>query len=327
MVTTEDAPRRRSALARVAWWASAVSLAAVLVPVVARATGWEAGPLMVVVSLMPWVTAACAVPLVLAVMARSVTLTASAVAASALCVAWIAPLFIADGSGSEEVVLRVATVNLKVGHADAAEVVELVENEQIDLLVVQELTPASIDGLKQAGLDDDLKYSAVLSASGASGTGMWSRSPIVSSEALEGFASHTVRAEITVKGDPLAVYAVHPWPPGVRGHEQWSADYAALGELLAGEQGAVLVAGDFNATRDHAPFRRLEALGYESATDQAGAGFLPTFPEGSRLPPVVAIDHVLTRDANLVATSAQTVTIDGTDHRALVVTYAATRAT
>ena len=91
--------------------------------------------------------------------------------------------------------------------------------------------------------------------------------------------------------------------------------------ILSPTKGPVIVAGDFNATRDQRPFRDLEALGFVDAADQAGAGFVPTFPDG-RLPmPVVAIDHVMVRDSRLSAVSVTSVVVPGADHRALVVTY------
>jgi endonuclease/exonuclease/phosphatase (EEP) superfamily protein YafD len=48
-----------------------------------------------------------------------------------------------------------------------------------------------------------------------------------------------------------------------------------------------------------------------------------TFPQGRGPFPFVAIDHVLVRDAPWQASGTETVVMDGTDHRALVVTYSA----
>ena len=76
--------------------------------------------------------------------------------------------------------------------------------------------------------------------------------------------------------------------------------------------GAVIVAGDLNATMDMAPFRRLLDAGYRTATEQAGAGLGRTFPGGRRIPPAIGSDHVLVR--NCVATSARTVGLPGSDH-------------
>lgn len=83
-------------------------------------------------------------------------------------------------------------------------------------------------------------------------------------------------------------------------------------------QGAVIVAGDFNSTPDMRQFRDLLTNGYRDAVEQTGAGFAPTFPSNKWFPPVLVIDHVLTRNA--AASSIQTVDIPGSDHRALLAT-------
>ncbi len=77
-----------------------------------------------------------------------------------------------------------------------------------------------------------------------------------------------------------------------------------------------LIGGDFNATLDTVQFRRILAQGFSDAADQAGAGFTPTWPADRWFPPLITIDHVLTRDA--VARSVDSVEIPGSDHRALV---------
>jgi endonuclease/exonuclease/phosphatase (EEP) superfamily protein YafD len=97
-----------------------------------------------------------------------------------------------------------------------------------------------------------------------------------------------------------------------------------LSEL--GEQagaGSVIVAADLNSTTGMRPFRALLRNGYRDAAEQSGAGIKPTFPAASRLPPFLAIDHILTR--NCTATSLCTVKIPGSDHRGLVVTIAIPR--
>ena len=52
--------------------------------------------------------------------------------------------------------------------------------------------------------------------------------------------------------------------------------------------------------------------------EQTGAGFAPTFPSHSWHPALITIDHVLTRGS--IASSIRTVTVPGTDHRALLAT-------
>jgi endonuclease/exonuclease/phosphatase (EEP) superfamily protein YafD len=83
---------------------------------------------------------------------------------------------------------------------------------------------------------------------------------------------------------------------------------------------AAIVAGDFNSTPDMRQFRDLLTDGYRDAVQQTGAGFAPTFPSRWWHPPLITIDHVLTRNA--AATSIRTVFIPGSDHRAVLATVA-----
>lgn len=86
-----------------------------------------------------------------------------------------------------------------------------------------------------------------------------------------------------------------------------------------------MMVGDFNATRDHATFRRLLDTGLEDSARQANSGWQPTWPVatsrpvlGIRLPfALVTIDHVLVT-AGFAALSTQTHTVAGSDHVALL---------
>jgi len=82
--------------------------------------------------------------------------------------------------------------------------------------------------------------------------------------------------------------------------------------------GAVIVGGDYNSTPDMRQFRDLLTNGYHDAVEQTGSGFASTFPADTWYPPVITIDHVLTRNA--VASSIKTVDIPGSDHRSLLAT-------
>jgi endonuclease/exonuclease/phosphatase family metal-dependent hydrolase len=103
-----------------------------------------------------------------------------------------------------------------------------------------------------------------------------------------------------------------PWSPGATA--RWRSQLSALPAPGAGPH---ILAGDFNATLDHAQFRRLLRRGYVDAASQAGNGLSPTWgPQPSRRPTLLAIDHVLIdRRSTVVTTSAHWLT--GTDHRAL----------
>lgn len=319
---TEEISRERSGARRALRALAGLALVGVTVPVLARLTGIEAGPLAVLVALMPWVTAAALLTVLLAALARAPWLLAASAVVAALCVAWLVPLFVAEGGTEDGERLTVATINMTFGGADAAEVVELVRDHEVDVLSVQELTPDAVTALRAAGLDDALPYSEVHAELGFTGTAVWSGLPIVSGEAVDGLTSRTVVARVEAEFGELAVVAPHPAAPGPFDHERWRRDLDTLEGMLAGLDGAVVVAGDFNTTRDHRAFRDIQARGYVDAADQAGAGFAPTFPQGRELFPVAAIDHVMVRDAPLTAVNLRAVAIEGADHRALVVGYA-----
>jgi endonuclease/exonuclease/phosphatase (EEP) superfamily protein YafD len=74
----------------------------------------------------------------------------------------------------------------------------------------------------------------------------------------------------------------------------------------------VIVAGDFNATVDMKPFRRLLHNGFRDAAEQSGAGLVATYPADSAIPPLIGIDHILT--FNSTARDARSVRIPGSDH-------------
>jgi len=95
---------------------------------------------------------------------------------------------------------------------------------------------------------------------------------------------------------------------------RWRSELAALPP--AGDPPVVL-AGDFNATLDHAQFRRFLRLGHVDAASQVGKGLVPTWgPEPRGRPALLAFDHVLVDPrCAVLATSAHRV--PGSDHKAL----------
>nr|WP_052423130.1 endonuclease/exonuclease/phosphatase family protein [Nonomuraea candida] len=127
---------------------------------------------------------------------------------------------------------------------------------------------------------------------------------------------HMPVAEVVLPGGPaVEVVVVHPVAPVPRTVPRWEAGIAALPPASGAGPPRVL-AGDFNATLDHAVFRRLLDTGYTDAAASTGQGLTPTWPYGRALPPLVAIDHVLT-DARGTAVGVRVFDVPGSDHRAL----------
>jgi endonuclease/exonuclease/phosphatase (EEP) superfamily protein YafD len=257
--------------------------------------------LMTAVALRRWGTAAVAGVLTAAVAAIQV------------------PANIGDGTptGSRLVVLQ---ANLRVGSADPAALVGIVRSRQVELLATEELTDQAQDGLVAAGLPELLpyRYTAPL-LEGGGGLGIWSRYPLSTGRNLPHFELGVLTARVAVPGRPITFVAAHLLPPYPYPARKWRSEIARLRWTLAGLRGdqPVVVAGDFNATTDHAQFRQLLGHGYRDAAGQAGAGYLPTYPTDRWYGPVIGIDHVLLRHAT--AADARTLDLPGSDHRALVV--------
>jgi hypothetical protein len=217
--------------------------------------------------------------------------------------------------------LRVATVSLRLGLVAPGPVLDLVRRHRVDVLAVQELTPRAEAALRGAGIDVLLPNAHVLparagrvpSASGA----VWSRLPVSDrSEVRGGFEQPTVR--LCVGGGPgVELTSVHTVPPAasptaVRG---WTRDLAAL-PRPAPDVLRVL-AGDFNATFDHAALRAVLDLGYDDAARVTGQGLAWTWrPLRLRFPRLV-LDHVLV-DPRIGVASVDVVPVSGSDHRAVI---------
>ena len=310
------ARRRRRALAAALPWTAWALL---------RATGTERGyPLVPAMSFTPYAAASSLLPLAVAVRAGARTAAALSAGSGAFLTAAVltrrrAPRPPAPAGGPR---LRVATVSLRKGLVAAAPVVDLVRRFAVDVLSVQELTPQAEKALRDAGIEELLPWAHVIPAgpgvvASASGA-VWSRHPAAGAAAVPGlFEQPTVR--LTVPGGrEVELTAVHTAPPATsrRAVRDWSADLAALPspdpDVLR------VLAGDFNATYDHAALRAVLRAGWADAAQRAGRGLSWTW-RPLRLPgPRLVIDHVLI-DPRIGVGAVGLAPVAGSDHRAVVV--------
>ena len=213
-------------------------------------------------------------------------------------------------------VMRLLAVNMYYGRADADAVVSLARERAVDVLAISEMTPEAAAALESAGLSELLPHRHFQPGPGASGSGVASRHPLDALD-LTGrttFAQPSVALQI--EEQPVEVVAVHSMPP-VSDSDAWRSDLRSLPR--ADKQGAVrILAGDFNATLDHAEFRRLLNGGYVDAADLLGKGLATTWPSIGNWPPVT-LDHVLI-DSRAAVRNFQIIDVPGSDHRAVLVT-------
>ncbi|MEU5693448.1 endonuclease/exonuclease/phosphatase family protein [Actinosynnema sp. NPDC020468] len=214
--------------------------------------------------------------------------------------------------------LKVMSMNLLVGKADAEALVEQVRRHDVDVLALQELTPAMVADLDRAKLAQALPYRVFRDEPGGSGSGIASRYPVTARDLTPPSTLRQAGALVDLPGRDVEIVSVHPLPPVVpEGPEQWQRDLAGLpARTLTGP--IRVLAGDFNATLDHASLRRLLNTGYVDAADQVGDGLAPTWPADSPWwPPGVTIDHVLV-DNRCPVDTFEVVDVPGSDHRAIV---------
>ena len=213
-------------------------------------------------------------------------------------------------------VLRVLTVNLLCGRADVEAVVALVRQTGADVLFLQELTGDTVTRLKQAGLGDLMPQKAPEPRGGPRGSGIYSRFPLSDGPPL--VPVHAAQPTEVLKlpgGEMVELACVHPHPPRPpwsRGVARWRRELAVLpppGELPR------VLAGDFNATLDHAVFRSVLRLGYADAALQAGKALTPTWGPAGR-PALITIDHVLV-DRRCAVLASAVHAVPGSDHRAV----------
>ncbi|HEY0718275.1 MAG TPA: endonuclease/exonuclease/phosphatase family protein [Streptosporangiaceae bacterium] len=211
--------------------------------------------------------------------------------------------------------LRVITLNLCVGRADADATVSLVRRLAADVLFVQELTEDAVRRLKQAGLDDLMPHTQLELRGGPRGSGIYSRFPLSVGPSMAPAHAAQPTAQLTLPGgEAVDLICVHPSAPTPEqaGASRWRQELGALPP--PGPRSAV-VAGDFNATLDHAAFRGLLRLGYADSAQQTGSGLIPTWGLPGR-GAVLTLDHVLLNQGCTVLDYSVHV-VPGSDHRAV----------
>jgi endonuclease/exonuclease/phosphatase (EEP) superfamily protein YafD len=249
-------------------------------------------------------------------------LCAVVVALTTLHASWLAPFFVPDRRPVSSPPFTVMSLNVQAGRAASQQVWD--QAQQADIVILIEVTPASLRNLERLGWDRRFPYVVGDSQQGAHGTVIFSRLPMGTGS----LTNTTFDQRLTTVAVPgigtVTLMAVHPCNPYCGGN-RWAREHAVLTEVAAAHrEGPLIMAGDFNAVDDHGPMQALRRLGLESATEVAGAGWLPTWPADRGIPPLIPIDHVLI-NAQLTATAVRTFAVAHTDHLGVITTLAGAR--
>ncbi|MGC4939558.1 endonuclease/exonuclease/phosphatase family protein [Kribbella sp. DT2] len=118
----------------------------------------------------------------------------------------------------------------------------------------------------------------------------------------------------------LRLIAYHGYPPLPSEVTTWKQDLVVLRKWCSSDV-PTIVAGDFNATTDHADFRDALGKNCRSVGPAVGAGLQGTWPSDRPAFARTQIDHVVA-GAGVEPSRFKTYDIDGTDHRAVIAAVA-----
>lgn len=280
--------------------------------------------------------------LVLALFWRRWVLTVVCIAALALNGAWHIGYFVPtdrvssaaneaveSGVATSDSYARIMTLNTLNGNASAEEIVQVCREQNVEILCLQELPPSYIQELLDAGIGEVLPYYLVSDVatyvSNGGRNAIWTAAPMenISSNLLPIDTSSMAAGTVTIGSTLVRIVSVHPNSPVRGAQDLWDAGLATIGTLSEYNH-AYLIMGDFNSTWDHVRFRELIGDSFLDASESSGEGFHMTYPSNSKLPSIIEIDHIVySKNSGIVVSSLETVTISGTDHKALLATLEA----
>lgn len=268
-------------------------------------------PVAPALAFTPYVAAAVIVPVAVALVLRRWAVAAVALAAGLALAACVVPRGLGGPEPAPEgaAALTVMSVNVLQGNADPRAVMRLVREHGVDVLSLQESSPAWVHRLDAAGGAAWFRGRAVRAEDEA----------LLARAALRG-TGRPAEGDIAVAGgSTVRVAAVHPQPPVSRASwRAWHDELTALPTATDAPPGVTrILAGDFNATLDHPELRDVLGRGYRDAAATVGDGWSPTWPAGRRFPPEITIDHVLAGPGVRIVGFAVR-PIPGSDHRAVI---------
>lgn len=217
--------------------------------------------------------------------------------------------------------LTVVSANTYGGGAGPQDVAALVTDVGADLVALPETTPESAREVADLLARDGMAVQVFTNGDG--------HAPASSTALLVGAAlgeyeeRPTARGIAAVRADPVdgsgpAVVVVHPPAPTPGSTQAWARGLRTAAGLCDALPGGI-VAGDFNATLDHAPMRDLgRCRDAASAPGWRGAGAVGTWHAGMPAFLGAPIDHVLADADAWRVESVGIREVGESDHRAVV---------
>ncbi|MFG2514569.1 endonuclease/exonuclease/phosphatase family protein [Streptomyces sp. NPDC048584] len=298
-------------------WSAALLFAGVSVVVGCRTADTDGiTPVPQLLAFLPWLLVPTAAGLLFTVLARWWTGAVWGVALLGLLAWFIEPYGkTGDPTGPPVAELRVLTSNVEFGRATDA-LIDAVRHEKPDLVFVQECEYTCDAALKRE-LTDAYPHRRAVEGGGSEGSVILSRFPLRATDGVPGTMGMP-GAVADVDGHPVRLQLAHPMPPLPDQVGLWQRELGRLRDAAAADRDTPTVfAGDFNASQDHAAFRRILDTGLRDASRLTGADRTPTWPTRTTPAFGTQIDHILVSKA-FKATETRFLTLGNTDHRAVL---------
>lgn len=313
----EERTGRRSGGRRLRTVGAALLFAGVSAVVGCRAADTDGPtPVTQLLAFLPWLLVPTGAGLLFALLARWWTGLVWGVVLLGLLAWFIEPYGKStEPAGRPVASLRVLTSNVEFGRGTGP-LIGAVRREKPDLVFVQECDPGCEAALRQE-LADILPHRAAVSGGGSEGSVILSRHPLRDADPVPGTMGMPA-AVADVGGRPVRLQLAHPMPPLPGQTGLWQRELGRLREAAARDRTTPAVfAGDFNASQDHAAFRRILDTGLRDAARLTGADRTPTWPARTMPAFGAQIDHVLV-SGQFTAHRVRFLDLARTDHRALV---------
>ncbi|GHH82274.1 endonuclease/exonuclease/phosphatase family protein [Streptomyces capitiformicae] len=281
-------------------------------------------PVTQLLAFLPWLLAPTGLALLLSALARSWTgLTWGVVLLGAL--AWYIEPYgkAAQPDGTPLARVRVMTSNVQFGQGTDA-LIRAVDRDRPDIVFVEECQATCMADLRDtfgdlSGENPAYPYRQAVEGYGSDGSVILSRFPLKAADPIPATMGMP-GAVADVEGNPVRLRLAHPMPPLPGELGTWRRELGALrADAAADTRTPTIIAGDFNATQDHAAFRALLDTGLSDAARLLGEDRTPTWP--ARTTPTIGaqIDHVLVSAKDFSARKVRFQELSGTDHHAVTV--------
>ncbi|WP_435847629.1 endonuclease/exonuclease/phosphatase family protein [Streptomyces fumanus] len=274
-------------------------------------------PVPQLLAFLPWLLVPVGFALLLSLLARSWLCLLWGVVLLGLLAWYLQPYGkTGDPIGQPVAELRILTSNVEFGQATGA-LTAAVRAEKPDLVFVQECDDACARTLRR-DLAADYPHRRAVGGGGSEGSVILSRLPLTAARGVR--ATMGMPAAVAdVDGTAVRLQLAHPMPPVPGQVGLWRTELGRLRDAVAEDtRTPTVVAGDFNASQDHAAFRRILDAGLRDAARLAGATRTPSWPARTAPAFGTQIDHVLVSE-DFSARDARFLDLPDTDHRALLV--------